>query len=310
MFWSAGCVTWNACAAALGCVAMGMSLAIAPLSAQVGNNSSERSKTRREAVVAKRRSPARLKPFFDISFHSRSATSSAEESDYQVDGRFWERRPTLVVVTPITLDALQPEETFAEATTEALLRQIATDLDIRSVNDQVSQTIGLLRKLRNRSKRSADSGTARAESQPTPRSGETPQDESSLDSAPTDARGLKSVQLILLADTRPLWTGMSLFDRRAVAERSLSEYLKKAPEKREKLVQYLDEDLFRFSAFLDKDSSIQLMGSLGIGRPGFHVLIADRRGEVVGKWSKSEFNAPEISRAYIRACEENHRPVR
>jgi hypothetical protein len=274
--------------------------------AQVGTNRAGSSKRQKENVLEPRNGRARLRPFYDISFHSLSDTSSVNLSDYLIDQRFWERRPTLVVVTPLSPNVLQPDEGYAEALTETLLRQIAADLGVREVHDKVSQTIGFLRKLSKQSRRTAESETDRGERQPVeqaiaqqPKTGK-PAEVINPPAEEADVRGLRTVQLVLLPDTRPIWNGMSLFDRAAVVDKSLNEYLKKVPSKRQRLLEYLEPDQFRFSAFPSKEAGSQMMDSLGLRRPELHILIVDRNGEVVGTWTKFTFDAKQISAAYRR----------
>jgi hypothetical protein len=247
----------------------------------------------------------RLSSFYDFSFHSVSNSSTVNLSDYLVDQRFWERRPSIVVVTPVSPNVLQPDEGHAEALTESLLRQIAADLGVREVQDKVSQTIGLLKKLSKKARSSGDSkGEARQSIEP---DAAPPEKAAQPSAAPADQgadRGLRTVQLILLTDARPVWNGMSLFDRSAVVERALSEYLKKVPQKRERLLEFLQPDQFRFGAFPGKEAGNQMMEGLGLRRPELHFLIADRNGAIVAAWTKFTFDAKKISAVYRELLKE------
>jgi hypothetical protein len=263
-----------------------------------GNNNRQR-----DVASQIRHGHGALKPFYDVSFHSVPDSSAVNLSDYLVDQRFWGRKPTLVVVTPVYPNVLQADEGHAEALTEALLRQIAADLGVREVHDKVSQTIGFLRKLGKK----ARSGEAESNNGSRSRVEQAGAEQAKTDETAepanaatqqVDARGLRVVQLILLPDVRPIWNGMSLFDRNAVVDRSLHEYLKKVPIKRERMLEYLEPDQFRFAAFAGKEAGNELMDSLGIRRPEMHFLICDRNGEVVGSWTKSTFDAKKISAAY------------
>jgi hypothetical protein len=255
-----------------------------------------------------------LRPFYDFSFHAVADHSNVNMSDYLVDQRFWGRRPTLVVITPLSPNVLQPDETYAEATTETLLRQIGADLGVREAHDQVSQAVEFLRNLRKRSKKSDETEQDRGarDEKPTsnddkpsskvePAKAEAAKDTPNNEVVRADARGLQTVQLILLADTRPIWNGMSLFDRATVVDRSLKEFLSHVPIKRERLLGFLEPDQFRFGAYLGKDSVNPIMDGLVLKRPDFYVLIIDRNGDVLGSWNKATFDAKQISTAYIRA---------
>jgi hypothetical protein len=249
----------------------------------------------------------KMRPFYDFSFHSVSDPATINYSDYLVDERFWGRRPTLLVITPVSPNVLQPDETYAEAITETLLRQIGADLGVREAHDQVSQTIDLFRKLRKKPKKTDGTEPEQPPVEKKEPSGvEQAKAERAANTQDTelrnaDARGLQTVQIVLLADTRPIWNGMSLFDRSAVVDRSLKEFLAHVPSKREKLLGYLEPDQFRFAAYLGKESINPLMDSLGLKRPDFYTLIIDRDGSVIGAWNKSTYDAKQISAAYIRA---------
>lgn len=258
---------------------------------------------------------ARLRPFYDFSFHAASSNPATKPADYLIDQRFWSRRPTLVVVTPVTANVLQPDEGYAETTTENLIRQIAADLGVREAHDQVSQTIDIIKSLRKKAKGNGDSEPDRSKTEPTAKnepieqtgtakSAEPKSQPAPSDPAKPEARGLQKVQLILLADTRPLYSGMSLYDRQAVVERSLKEYLKKVPVKRERVLGYLGADQFHFGAFPGKESATDMMATLGITRPDFHVMVVDRNGEVVGSWNKATLDPKQVSATYIRASKE------
>src|SRR5262245_284231 len=117
-------------------------------------NASANSIRQRDTGDAPRIAHGHLRAFYDVSFHSVPDSAAVNLADYLVDQRFWQRRPTVVVVTPISPNVLQPDEGHAEALTEALMRQIAADLGVREVHDKVSQTIGFLRKLGKKAKSS------------------------------------------------------------------------------------------------------------------------------------------------------------
>jgi hypothetical protein len=250
-----------------------------------------------------------LRPFYDVSFHSISDPATVNLAEYLVDHSFLERRPTLVVVTPLSPNVLQPDESYAEATTETLLRQIGADLGVKDTTEQVSKTIDFLKKLRERAKRSAQDETGKGQRErpaepPEPAKSDKPQEAATTAVAQDDARGVRTVQLVVLPDTRPVWNSMSVFDRATVAERSLNEYLKKVPEKRARLLEHLDADQFRFSAYLGKEAVNQMMDSLGVRRPEFHVLVVDRNGEVVESWNKFNLDVKAVSTVYCRVAKE------
>lgn len=255
----------------------------------------------KSAVVTKRGVQGRLQPFYDVSFHSVTDPLSVNLSDYLVDEKFWGRRPTLVIVTPVSPNVLQPDEGYAEATTEALLRQLGADLGVKDTTEQVSKTIDFLRRLRDRAKRSSDSQPDQGKREPdSPPKDEKPADPPSSEAAQAEARGLQTVQLILLQDTRPIWNGISVYDRAAVADRSLSKYLEKLPAKQARLLDDVEQDQFRFSAFLGKDAVNQMLDSLGVRRSEFHVLVCNRDGEVVQMWNKYNLDPKQVSAAYRR----------
>src|SRR5262245_17015708 len=100
--------------------------------AQDLTNAKDTSTTSRGAAPADgRNGKRRLRPFYDVSFHSVPSSSTVNLSDHLVDQNFWSRRPTIVVATPISPNVLQPDEGHAESLTETLLRQIAADLGVR-----------------------------------------------------------------------------------------------------------------------------------------------------------------------------------